>query len=165
MKIVFFLTFRLAASSEGKAFPSDEAARRNVRKKTILKWNSQSSEILVSSKSWVGEACLQWGLCALRHDIQISMEANLACHPARSTEWLDCHPKSCELWRIRTGPIGSPPALRTGISFHSVLSWCTLSARLSCIFPWYKWLVQRFRSERLWVQFLSISKFPHRWRM
>ena len=33
------------------------------------------------------------------------MEAILACHPARSTEWLDCHPKSCELWRIRTGPI------------------------------------------------------------
>ena len=25
------------------------------------------------------------------------MEAILACHPARSTEWLDCHPKSCEL--------------------------------------------------------------------
>ena len=48
----------------------------------------------------------QWGLCALRHGIQISMEAILACHPARSTEWLDCHPKSCELWRIRTGPIG-----------------------------------------------------------
>ena len=47
----------------------------------------------------------QWGLCALRHGIQISMEAILACHPARSTEWLDCHPKSCELWRIRTGPI------------------------------------------------------------
>ena len=33
------------------------------------------------------------------------MEAILACHPARSTEWLDYHPKSCELWRIRTGPI------------------------------------------------------------
>ena len=33
------------------------------------------------------------------------MEAILACHPARSTEWLDCHPKSCELWRIRTSPI------------------------------------------------------------
>ena len=33
------------------------------------------------------------------------MEAILACHPARSTEWLDCHPKSYELWRIRTGPI------------------------------------------------------------
>ena len=60
-----------------------------------------------------------WGLCSLRHGIQISMgipqiiikkinkkmEAILACHPARSTEWLDCHPKSCELWRIRTGPI------------------------------------------------------------
>ena len=28
--------------------------------------------------------------------------------PARTlsyTEWLNCHPKSCELWRIRTGPI------------------------------------------------------------
>ena len=47
----------------------------------------------------------EWGLCALRHSIQISMEAILACHPARSTEWLDCHSKSCELWRIRTGPI------------------------------------------------------------
>ena len=35
----------------------------------------------------------QWGLCALRHGIQISMEAILACHPARSTECLDCHPK------------------------------------------------------------------------
>ena len=23
---------------------------------------------------------------------------------ARSPEWLDCYPKSCELWRIRTGP-------------------------------------------------------------
>ena len=44
-------------------------------------------------------------LCALRHGIQISMEAILACHPARSTEWLDWHPKSCELWRIRTGPV------------------------------------------------------------
>ena len=36
------------------------------------------------------------------------MEAILACHPARSTEWLDCHPKWCEdyeLWRIRSGPI------------------------------------------------------------
>ena len=47
----------------------------------------------------------QWGLCALRHGIQISMEAILACHPARSTEWLDCHPKSCELWHIHTGLI------------------------------------------------------------
>ena len=24
--------------------------------------------------------------------------------PARSTEWLDCHPKLCELWLIRTDP-------------------------------------------------------------
>ena len=42
---------------------------------------------------------VQWGLWALRHGIQISMEAILACHPARSTEWLDCHPKWCEQWR------------------------------------------------------------------
>ena len=32
--------------------------------------------------------------------------SHLACHPARSTEWLDCHPKSCERWRIRSGPFG-----------------------------------------------------------
>ena len=51
------------------------------------------------------QSLIKWGLCALRHGIQISMEAILACHPARSTEWLDCHPKSCELWRIPTGPI------------------------------------------------------------
>ena len=28
----------------------------------------------------------EWGLCASHHGIQISMEAILACHPARSTE-------------------------------------------------------------------------------
>ena len=28
----------------------------------------------------------KWGLCALRHDIQNSMEAILACHPAQSTK-------------------------------------------------------------------------------
>ena len=59
----------------------------------------------------------QWGLCALRHGIQISMEAILACHPARSTEWLDCHPKSCELWRIRTGPIDRKRSLK-GMQCH-----------------------------------------------
>ena len=35
---------------------------------------------------WKG---IQWGLCALRHGIQISMEAILTCHPALSTKWLD----------------------------------------------------------------------------
>ena len=44
------------------------------------------------------------GACVLRHGIQISMEAILACHPAWSTEWLDCVAKGCELRRIRTGP-------------------------------------------------------------
>ena len=37
----FFLTFRLAASSG--SFPSDEAARRNVRKKTIFSDKKQNS--------------------------------------------------------------------------------------------------------------------------
>ena len=31
---------------------------------------------------------VEWGPCALRHWIQSSMEATLACHPAVSTEWL-----------------------------------------------------------------------------
>ena len=47
----------------------------------------------------------KWGLHTKCHGIQISLEAILACHPARSTEWLDSNPKSCELWRILTGPI------------------------------------------------------------
>ena len=63
---------------------------------------------------------IQWGLCALRHGIQISMEAILTCHPARSTEWLDCHPKSCELWRIRTGQAPRFTARRT--LFNLVIS-------------------------------------------
>ena len=54
------------------------------------------------------------GLCSLRHGIPISIEAILACHPARSTEWMDCHPKSYELWRIRTGPISAVSASSSG---------------------------------------------------
>ena len=65
------------------------------------------------AKSDVTLSKVQRGLCALRHGIQISMEAILACHPARSTEWLDFHPKWCELWRIRTGLI---PRCRKGQS-------------------------------------------------
>ena len=68
------------------------------------------------------------GLCALRHGIQISMEAILACHPARSTEWLDCHPKSCELWRIRTGPIAG------------MFSRAFLSFRISLLYILRGWL-------------------------
>ena len=47
----------------------------------------------------------KWGLCWLRHGIQNSMEAILACHPALSRDWLDWVAKSCELWQICTGPI------------------------------------------------------------
>ena len=42
-------------------------------------------------------------LCALRHGIQNSMEATMACHPA--TECLDWVAVSCKLWRMRTGVI------------------------------------------------------------
>ena len=63
--------------------------------------SSPPSEIVLDP---IGELSTRWGLCALRHGIQFSMEAILACHSVKSTEWLDCHPKSCELWRIRTGP-------------------------------------------------------------
>ena len=42
-------------------------------------WNTLNFLQFVSRKK-------QWGLCAFRHGIQISMEAILACHPARSTE-------------------------------------------------------------------------------
>ena len=79
-------------------------------------------------KRFLARCQTQWGLYALRHGIQISMEV---CHPARSTEWLDCHPKSCELWRIRTGPIKKfcsyqlslwvDSAYASGSSFHSHL--------------------------------------------
>ena len=82
----------------------------------------------------------QWGLCALRHGIQISMEAILACHPARSTEWLDCHTKSCELWRIRTGPIYARPcwAASTHVHFLSRLLFAPLSGLLQCQFPLHR---------------------------
>ena len=83
----------------------------------------------------------KWGLCALRHGIQISMEAILACHPARSTEWLDCHPKSCELWRIRTGPIweASPMLIKmTNVLKRGqlIMLLCTIAKRKSV--QWWK---------------------------
>ena len=75
------------------------------------------AQLLGQSSKW------QWGLCALRHGIQISMEAILACHPARCTEWLHCQPKSCELWRIGMGPI------------TQYTSWSLLSHDVSARFP------------------------------
>ena len=59
--------------------------------------------VTLTQKSHTG---YKWGLCALRHGIQNSMEAILACHPAGSTEWLDCGAKWCERWRMHTSPIG-----------------------------------------------------------
>ena len=47
----------------------------------------------MSSERKVGFS--KWGLCATLDAIQILVEAILACHLARSTEWLVCHPKSC----------------------------------------------------------------------
>ena len=56
---------------------------------------------------------MRWGLCALHHGIQNSMEAILACYPARSTEWLDWVAKPCEGWRMRTSPIGQTSTWRS----------------------------------------------------
>ena len=50
----------------------------------------------------------KWGLCALRHGIQISMEAILACHPVRLSEWLDCNPKSCDYDAFAPAPLPYP---------------------------------------------------------
>ena len=67
---------------------------------------------------------IQWGLCTWRHGIQKSMEAILACHPARSTEWLDWVAKSCELWCICTGPLGK--FVRVGLLLlMSIHAWQT----------------------------------------
>ena len=70
-------------------------------------WNAMAFSI----ESWNERRNLRFrytsGLCALCHRIQISVEAILACHPARSTAWLDCHPKPCELWHIHTRSIES----------------------------------------------------------
>ena len=51
--------------------------------------------------------CLLLGAhaCTVRHGIQTSMEAILACHPASSTKCLDWVAKLCERWSMRAGPI------------------------------------------------------------
>ena len=56
-------------------------------------WNVMTSSKKVICQCWVKirnncKGQQQWGLCALRHCIQSSMEAILACHPALSIEWL-----------------------------------------------------------------------------
>ena len=84
----------------------------------------------------------KWGLCALRHGIQISMEAILACHPARSTDWLEWLAKSCELWHIGTGLIT-----------------CLLSI-ISCTFPSYVLDTCRLRSIRDCLGAFTAKLFP-----
>ena len=84
----------------------------------------------------------QWGLCALRHGIQISMEAILACHPARSTEWLAG-------WQIRVNydVFTQAPSNANGSHFgllpssnHSMTGlggmWATRTGLILCIFDW-----------------------------
>ena len=44
------------------------------------------------------------GPCTLRHRIQNSMEAILACHPALSTKWLDWVAQWCERWCMMYRP-------------------------------------------------------------
>ena len=83
------------------------SAKQKRKSAQLGRPSKKLSAKLVDEILW-GNCFVQWDLCALHHGIHISMEAILACHPARSTEWLDCHPKWCELWHIRTGPINVP---------------------------------------------------------
>ena len=46
----------------------------------LTRWSRISVQLLLMQ--------LQYGPCALRHGIEVLMEAILACHPALSTEWL-----------------------------------------------------------------------------
>ena len=50
------------------------------------------------------------------------MEVILACHLARSSEWLDCVAKSFELWRNRKEPIDS-------LSCQTVFAFCLSTAQ------------------------------------
>ena len=72
--------------------------------------------------SFLRDVSRQWGLCALHHGIQISMEAILACHPARSTEWLDWYPKSYELWRTHKEPLFFFFTLQANTVIHLMLA-------------------------------------------
>ena len=103
----------------------------------------------------------EWWPCALRHGIQSSTEAILACHPARSTEWLDWVAKSCEWWCMRTGLI---PKGR--IATHSWIWTCDGNAqpkrKSQILLTCYRlWLVlaecnrHRLKSGRVRLFFLS----------
>ena len=78
---------------------------------------------------------LTMGLVRITSWYPVSMEAMLACHPARSTEWLDCHPKWCELWHFRTGPILSQFS-------HSFVWWSTVTGHETCSYKIH-WSVSR----------------------
>ena len=61
---------------------------------------SVSELVHFTEKNWyfTSTELIQWRPCALRHDIQISTEAILSCHPAPSTEWLGLGGKM--MWMI-----------------------------------------------------------------
>ena len=56
------------------------------RNELMLPWPKKKNRD--NWESWHRKDAVRWGPCALRHWIQSSMEAILACHPAVSTEWL-----------------------------------------------------------------------------
>ena len=123
------------------------------------RWSQQST--LCYGETKILFWARKWGLFALRHGIQISMEAILACHPARSTEWLNCHPKSCELWRIRTGPI---PAYRLFLNARDFLAWVFFSARHYCTAeePHHSWEAARtffIHWNHQWNEFIAANKW------
>ena len=78
----------------------------------------------------------EWGLCALRDGIQTLMEAILACHPARSTEWT-WMAKWCEVLQASLVPCAQqrygPLAFLTPFVFlliHRLVT-CPFSVKLS----------------------------------
>ena len=80
------------------------------------------------------------GPCALRHGIQNSTEAILACHPALSTEWVDWVAKWCERWCKRTGCIqkrekwfSSPDAHARNFCFLFFFSLTNFKLKLSIL--------------------------------
>ena len=69
-----------------------------------LQYTPSQKKRLSDSKlqvSWLSDI----GACTLRHGIQNSMEAILACRPALSTEWLGWVAISCEVWCMRTSSV------------------------------------------------------------
>ena len=86
------------------------------------------------------------------------MEAILAYHPAKSTEWLDCCPKSCKPSRDRTGTIGRCTVTMKQ-RWHTFARSCWSAAETEFCFSLWSELYEKLRQKpfllSLMVSFLS----------